>query len=465
MVYKMTRKNTPSNKIMDAGKNERSKEKDNGIKKQNSYKGNVSAKPEGGKYKGKGRSDKEELGGYKGKSSNSKDDRYKSKSGKDVKEDGRYENTGKKQEDRKYSDQNKSYGTKYEKTGFSGSKNRDSKLRKNDAIYKKNDVAFKKNDPEYKKNDETYKNNDSEHKKNDVAFKKNDAAFKKNDAVFKKNNRKFDKSNPRDRNPVEDFSSYYEFEGEDFAPQEDGIDRIEGRNSVLEAIKSDRAINKILISRGEKEGSIKQIIALAKEKKLVVQETERANLDKISITHAHQGVIAFVSFKDYVDVDDIIRAAKEKNEAPFIIVLDGVTDPYNLGSILRTADSVGAHGVIIPKRRAIGLNAAVSKASAGAIEYVPVARVTNIAQTLDYLKKQNIWVIGTDQTGKNSFYNTDLKGPTALVIGSEGEGMGRLVAEKCDLIVNIPMRGNISSLNAAVAGAIVLYEILRQRSM
>jgi 23S rRNA (guanosine2251-2'-O)-methyltransferase len=232
----------------------------------------------------------------------------------------------------------------------------------------------------------------------------------------------------------------------------------------MEAIKGNRTINKLLVQKGEKEGSIRQIIAFAREKGIVVQETDRSNLDRISTTHAHQGVIAYVSSKDYVEVDDILKNAESKKEAPFIIILDGITDAYNLGSILRTADAVGAHGVIIPKRRAIGLNAAVSKASAGAIEYVPVARVTNISQTIEYLKKKNIWVVGTDLSGEKSFYESDLKGSIALVIGSEGHGMGRLVAEKCDYIINIPMKGQIASLNAAVAGAIIMYEILKQRS-
>jgi len=244
----------------------------------------------------------------------------------------------------------------------------------------------------------------------------------------------------------------------------EGFDKLEGRNPVLEAIRSDRTINKILVSKGDKEGSIKQIIALAREKGIVVQETDRSSLDKISTTRAHQGVIAFVAAKDYVEVEDILEIARSKGEDPFVVLLDGITDPQNLGSILRTANAVGAHGVVIPKRRAIGLTAAVSKASAGAIEYVPVARVTNMAQTIEYLKEQNIWVVGTDASGEKPFYDMDLKGPIALVIGSEGEGMGKLVGEKCDFIVNLPMKGEISSLNAAVAGAIVMYEILRQRS-
>jgi 23S rRNA (guanosine2251-2'-O)-methyltransferase len=186
-------------------------------------------------------------------------------------------------------------------------------------------------------------------------------------------------------------------------------------------------------------------------------------MDAIAVTRSHQGVIAYVSVKDYVEVDDILEIARESGRPPFILVLDEITDPQNLGSLLRTADAAGVHGVIIPKRRAVGLNAAVSKASAGAVEYVPVARVTNIGQTLDVLKKNNIWVIGTDSSGKQPFYEGDLKGPVALVIGSEGEGIGRLVLEKCDFVVNIPMMGKITSLNASAAGAVVMYEILRQR--
>lgn len=242
------------------------------------------------------------------------------------------------------------------------------------------------------------------------------------------------------------------------------MDKLEGRNSVLEALKANRTINKILIAKGEKEGSIKQIIALAREKAVVVQDVDRVKLDNISSTHSHQGVIAYVAVKEYVDVDDILSMAESKGEQPFIVILDEISDAYNLGSILRTADAVGAHGVVIPKRRAVGLNSAVSKAAAGAVEYVPVARVTNIAQTIDYLKKKNIWVVGTDASGRESFYKNNLKGPVALVIGSEGQGMGRLVREKCDFIVNIPMKGQISSLNAAVAGAIVMYEVLKQRT-
>lgn len=243
------------------------------------------------------------------------------------------------------------------------------------------------------------------------------------------------------------------------------FDILEGRNSVLEAIKSGRPINKLLVAKGDREGSIKYIIALARDNGIVIQEVDRSKLDSISQTYSHQGVVAYVAAKEYVDVDDILAAADQKGEPPFIVILDSITDANNLGSILRTADAAGVHGVIIPKRRAIGLNTAVSKASAGAVEYVPVARVTNISQTIDYLKKQNIWVVGTDSSGEKAFYDSDLKGAVALVIGSEGEGMGRLIGEKCDFVVNIPMKGRISSLNASVAAAVIMYEISKQRGL
>jgi 23S rRNA (guanosine2251-2'-O)-methyltransferase len=213
-----------------------------------------------------------------------------------------------------------------------------------------------------------------------------------------------------------------------------GCDRLEGRNPILEALRAGRTFNKILVAKGEREGSIKQIMAIAREKGIVVQEADRRNLDSISITKAHQGIIAYVSIKEYVELDDILKVAEAKGEPPFIVILDEIADANNFGSILRTADAVGVHGVVIPKRRAVGLTSTVAKASAGAVEYVPVARVANLAQTIEYLKKQNVWVVGTDQTGEKEFYNSDLKGPIALVIGSEGQGMGRLIRKNVILL-------------------------------
>lgn len=243
----------------------------------------------------------------------------------------------------------------------------------------------------------------------------------------------------------------------------DNGDKIEGRNPVIEALRAERTIDKILIQKGKIEGSILQIIALAKEKGIVIQETEKAKLDELSNVGSHQGVIAYVSQYDYVEVEDILEYAKEKDEHPFIVILDEITDPHNLGSVIRSANAAGVHGIIIPKRRAVGLSSVVAKSSAGAIEYAKVAKVSNISQTMEFLKKQGVWIVGTDAGGDKTYYKSDLKGPIAVVIGSEGEGMGRLVKENCDYLVSIPMKGQITSLNAGVAAGILMFEIVRQR--
>lgn len=237
--------------------------------------------------------------------------------------------------------------------------------------------------------------------------------------------------------------------------------QVEGRNPVIEALKSGRAIEKILVAQGVT-GSIKEIIGLAKDRKLIIQYVKKDKLDEMSVSHGHQGVIAITAAHNYVEVEDILKKARDKGENPFLIILDEITDPHNLGSVLRTADASGAHGVIIPKRRSVGLTPVVAKSSAGGIEHVPVAKVSNIAQTIEKLKKENIWIAGADMEGEE-YYKTDLKGSIALVIGNEGKGIGRLIKEKCDFFVKIPMVGQVSSLNAAVAGAIMMYEVRRQR--
>lgn len=239
-------------------------------------------------------------------------------------------------------------------------------------------------------------------------------------------------------------------------------DIIAGRNPVTEALRSDRAIECLYIAKGELNGSVKVIAALAKEKKIPVKEVDRKKLDFMTAHSAHQGVAALAAVKEYSSVDDIFRLAHRRNETPFIIVLDEIEDPHNLGAIIRTAECAGAHGIIIPKRRAAGLNFTVGKASAGAYEYVPVARVTNIANTLDELKERGCWVYGADMDGK-TYCQNNLTGAAALVIGSEGKGLGRLVREKCDLILSLPMCGKINSLNASVAAGILMYEFTRQR--
>ncbi|MBQ8526812.1 MAG: 23S rRNA (guanosine(2251)-2'-O)-methyltransferase RlmB [Clostridia bacterium] len=241
-------------------------------------------------------------------------------------------------------------------------------------------------------------------------------------------------------------------------------DRLEGRNPVMEALNSGRTIDKIYVQAGERSGSVLKIVSICRDKKIPVIETEKAKLDKMSSTGAHQGVIAAVAAKEYVEVEDILAIAEEKGEKPFIVICDEINDPHNLGSILRTSNAAGVHGVIIPKRNSVGLTATVAKSSAGAVEFTPVAKVTNLARTIDMLKERNIWVAGADMSGENDIYSQDFSGGIAIVIGSEGFGISRLILEKCDFLVKIPMLGEITSLNASVAGALMIYEVVRTRN-
>ena len=241
----------------------------------------------------------------------------------------------------------------------------------------------------------------------------------------------------------------------------DGL--IEGRNAVTEALRAGTPIDKIFIARGETDKTLGHIASTARAAGVVVVEADRRKLDYMSATKAHQGVIALAAVREYASVEDILSAARERGEAPLLVVCDEISDPHNLGAIIRTAECAGAHGVIIPKRRSVGLTAVVGKASAGALEYLPVARVANLVSTLRELQKAGVWVFGTAADGDMALYQADLKGPAAIVIGSEGSGMGRLVREKCDFLVSIPMKGHISSLNASAAAAILLYEAVRRR--
>lgn len=241
------------------------------------------------------------------------------------------------------------------------------------------------------------------------------------------------------------------------------MEQIEGRNPVLEALRAGNSIDKLLMAVGQRTGPMREIWRLARERGIVIQEVDRKKLDEISQSRAHQGVIALVPAYEYVDVDHMLAAARTKNEPPFLVILDELQDPHNLGSILRTAEATGVHGVIIPKRRSVGVTATVAKASAGAAAYIPVARVTNLANTVERLKEHGLWIIGADMDGKTSLFEADLRGPVALIIGSEGKGISRLLKEKCDFLVRMPMRGRVSSLNASVAGALLMYEVLRQR--
>ena len=251
------------------------------------------------------------------------------------------------------------------------------------------------------------------------------------------------------------------------APVEEGPkaireDLLEGRNAVIEALKSDRTIEQILIAKGDKEGSVNLIIGLAKEKGIVIKEVDRKKLDMQSETGAHQGVIAKVTPYKYVQLEDILEKAEKAGEKPFIIVLDEIEDPHNLGSIIRSAELCGAHGIIIPKRRNVGLTPTVYKAAAGALEHMLVAKVTNINAAIEELKNNNIWVYGADMEGDSSL-EADLSGACALVIGSEGKGISKLTKEKCDKLIKIPMVGQINSLNASVAAGILMYEVMKTR--
>lgn len=248
---------------------------------------------------------------------------------------------------------------------------------------------------------------------------------------------------------------------EDKRAKQDGL--ILGKNSILEALRAGRAINKIFFAQGLNQAIVKEITGLAKEKNIPYQFVERKKLDSLAEKNTHQGIIAQTGIKDYVEWEELLQIAAEKKEDPLLIILDNLEDPHNLGAILRTADAVGAHGLIIPKHRSVPLTAGVARASAGAIEHIPVARVTNLATTLERLKEKGVWIVGTEAGVKQYYFNADLKGPLALVLGSEGKGMTRLVKEKCDFLVSIPMLGRVNSLNVSVAGALLLYEITRQR--
>lgn len=240
-------------------------------------------------------------------------------------------------------------------------------------------------------------------------------------------------------------------------------DQVEGRNAVIELLESGRDINKIFVSNGEKNGSINKILSLAKDKKVIVTEVNRKKIQEMAQSNNNQGVIAIVPPFEYCDIDDILECAKNRNEDPFILILDGIEDPHNLGAIIRTAETAGVHGIIIPKRRAASVNSTVAKVAAGAVEHMNIARVNNINEAIRYLKENDVWICGTDIDTNTYYYNQDLTGSIGIVIGSEGFGMGKLVKDNCDFLVKIPMKGKITSLNASVSTGIVIYEAVRQR--
>ena len=250
----------------------------------------------------------------------------------------------------------------------------------------------------------------------------------------------------------------------DRAPVEEVEGQLEGRNALTEALKSGRTIDKVFVAAGDTDKGLQRLAAQAKEAGAVVVPVDRRKLDQMSTTRSHQGIIALAAAHDYFTIDDLLEEAASRGEAPLLVICDELSDPHNLGAIMRSAECAGAHGVIIPKRRSVGLTATVAKASAGAVEYMKVARVTNITAAIQELKDKGVWIFGTAAEGSIPMYDADLKGPTAIVIGNEGDGMSRLVRESCDVTVHIPMKGRISSLNASNAASILLYEAVRQRS-
>ena len=270
----------------------------------------------------------------------------------------------------------------------------------------------------------------------------------------KQQDQKFQERKPREKKPQSQPERLQESD-------ETTSEMIAGKNPVLEALRSGREINKLWIAEGVKKSGVQELIELAKERGVLVQFVPKQKIDKLA--ENHQGIVASVAAYNYAELDDLFNAAQSKNEDPFFIILDELEDPHNLGSIMRTADAIGAHGIIIPKRRAVGLTAVVAKASTGAIEHVPVVRVTNLAQTVDELKDRGVWIAGTDAKGSQDYRKMDATLPLALIIGSEGKGMSRLLKEKCDFLYHLPMVGHVTSLNASVAASILMYEVYRKR--
>ena len=268
--------------------------------------------------------------------------------------------------------------------------------------------------------------------------------------------------NPAYKKPLNNKAPRPERRRDEEKPGEDSENMVFGRNSVMEAIRSGRTVDKLFVAKGDREGSIVRVIAMAKENGITVVEAEKAKLDSMTRSASHQGVVAITTEFSYCEPEDILAYAAEKEEKPFIIVIDGINDPRNLGAIIRTANAAGVHGIILPKRGACGLTATVYKTAAGACEYMKIARVVNISETIEFLKEQNVWIYGTDGAADNDIYPTDLRGAVALVMGDEGTGLSRLVRERCDHLIKIPMAGEITSLNISVAAGVAMYEKVRQ---
>ena len=271
------------------------------------------------------------------------------------------------------------------------------------------------------------------------------------------------KKNQNDKhyiNKKENRKNNFELAKKETYPSED---QVEGRNAVIELLESGKDINKIFITKGEKHGSINKIISMAKERKVILVEKDKRQMEQMAQNENYQGVIAIVPPFEYCEIEDILDKAKEMKEDPFVLILDGIEDPHNLGSIIRTAETAGVHGIIIPKRRAVAVNSTVNKVSAGAVQYMKIARVTNITDSIEKLKEKGLWICGTDINTDTYYYNQDLTGSLGIVIGNEGTGMSDRVKKSCDFLVKIPMKGKVTSLNASVSAGIVIYEAMKQR--
>jgi 23S rRNA (guanosine2251-2'-O)-methyltransferase len=339
-------------------------------------------------------------------------------------------------------------------------------------IHKGVDMFSMKNNTNFNRNDSksyTQKSERGTKKDSERGYKKDSGRSYKNESEKgykhygeKKSHKRSDEKENYGKNDDRNSNNRQRSEDKVYLDNENNPLQLEGRHAVLEAIENDRVIDKILLKQGEIVGTLKVILAKAKEKGIVIQEVSRIKLDEISESGNHQGVIGMCPAYPYYEISDMLQKAKQKKEHPFIIILDEITDPHNLGAIIRTAEACGAHGIVIPKRRAVGLTGVVSKISSGAIEHVMVARVNSIVNVIDMLKKQNIWVACADTSGQN-LYSAPLEGAIAVVIGNEGAGVGKLIHSKCDFSVKIPMMGKIQSLNASVAAGILLYEVVRKR--
>lgn len=335
------------------------------------------------------------------------------------------------------------------------SNNRVTKSEDEDKTYNDYNLEYKKDRRDYKKNFDTkFKSQNRTEKRKKVEMDKK-KEYTKNKVTNKKVNKQINNKESKQEYIAPDYEEFYEKEIYD--------DQIEGRNSVIELLESGKDINKIFITKGDKHGSIYKIIAMAKEKKVILVEKDKFQMQKLAQTDNHQGVIAVVPPFEYSEIEDILENAKSKNEDPFVLILDGIEDPHNLGSIIRTAETAGVHGIIIPKRRAAMVNSTVNKVSAGAAQYMKIARVTNITEAIETLKEKGLWICGTDINTDKYYYNQDLKGAIGIVIGNEGNGISDKVKKNCDFLVKIPMKGNITSLNASVSTGIVVYEVVKQR--